>query len=134
LVCFQRPDLATAEIEVTEWSLRAHDGLRIVCLMGRPTLQVAPEGAYIRELEPGGAPVIDLGAIKAGCLDFIIQLPAERRLEDRVLDVLRVCQAVAATCELNPDRIRFLPWMGGHQPDEFLIAGELVRTGLCSLP
>jgi len=96
LLLLPRPDVSTPFVEVEEFRFRAHDGLRLwgvrmlagysaaelpskICIAG-PAEAINPE---TRALEPGGA-------------FFFLREPPGRRLEDQVLDVLRLACLIAS--------------------------------------
>ena len=62
-------------------------------------------------------------------MDFVFRVPFGRKLEDRVLDALRVWQA-ALNSGVEASTIRFVPWPEGGTPDEFMIAERLLEQGL----
>ena len=65
-----------------------------------------------------------------GTVEFVLCLPADRRLEDRVLDVLRVCELAAADEKLDPRQVRLVTPASEREPDEFLIAARLLAEQL----
>ena len=69
---------------------------------------------------------LDWRAVDEGASDLVLQFPQERRLEDRVLDVLRIVHAVCSIEGVDCSSVRF---SGGieHAPDEFAIA-DLFRS------
>ena len=71
-----------------------------------------------------------MDAITDGCLDFVYQIPAGRRLEDRVLDVLRVWQVAVHYSGLSADEIQLVAAIPGEEPDEFMIASRLLAQGI----
>jgi len=96
LLLLPRPDISTPFVEVEEFRFRAHDDLRLwgvrmlagyttpghptkICLAG-PAEAISPD---TRALEPGGA-------------FFFLREPPGRRLEDQVLDVLRLACLIAS--------------------------------------
>ena len=123
-----RPDLSSPLVEVVEWRLRAHDGERLSGLRGQSPFHPCPGGAWIRQVEPSGELEVSLDAISEGCVDFVFRVPLGRRLEDRVLDVLRVWQA-ALHGKVDPDTARMVPHPGREAPDEFMIAEKLLELG-----
>ena len=129
LVLIARPDLSSPLCDVVEWRLRAHDGTRIWGLRGTSPFHSATKGAAIREVASCDLPVVDTFQVAAGLVDFVFQVPAGRRLEDRVLDLVRVYQ-VALHGGLDPNDIRLVPSAEEGCPDEFLIAGGLLQRGL----
>ena len=71
-----------------------------------------------------------MDAVLDGCLDFVWQIPAGRRLEDRVLDVLRVWQVAVHYSGLEPSKVRLVAPIPGAEPDEFMIASRLLTQGI----
>lgn len=134
LLMFARPDLSSPMVDVIEWRLKAHDGKTLWGIKGHSAFHQEPKGVWIREFGTTEPPSVCLEAIYEGCIDFAMQLPAGRRLEDRVLDTLRVWQAAAAICHADPRTIRLVPLSESRESDEFLIAKELLHSGICSLP
>ena len=68
---------------------------------------------------------IDWKAVERGACDVVFPHPPDRRLADRVLDVLRLAAAISSVESVNGDAVRF--WSGCQAPpDEFVIA-DLVR-------
>ena len=134
LLLFPRPDLASPVVEVVEWSLRAHDGVRLWGLKGVSAFHPEPKAVWLREFDGADDPTVWLEPIYDGCVDFAMQVPPGRRLEDRVLDVLRVWQAAVSTCEVEACKVRLVETPGRQPSDAFLIAAELLKQGLCSLP
>ncbi len=122
-----RPDLSGAGSEVVEFRLRAHDGTRLWGLLARPGWQEGQRPARIRMVGPSERPQIDRQAIERGDADLVFQEPPGRRLEDRVLDVVRICQLAQDTQGVDAGRIRFVSPRGRREPDEFLIAQQLLR-------
>lgn len=130
LLLLPRADLSSPLIEVVEWRLRAHDGLRLWGLRGTSPFHPEPKGALIREVPTTELPEITTDAVAEGRVEFVFQVPAGRRLEDRVLDLLRVYQ-VAVHSGVDPAKVELLPHGDGKCADEFLIASGLVKRGLC---
>lgn len=61
--------------------------------------------------------------------EFVFQEPAGRRLEDRVLDVVRICRVAGSTAGVDGNRVEL-----SHDacvPDEFLIVEHLKRSHFC---
>ncbi|MBK8181311.1 MAG: hypothetical protein IPK67_21005 [Planctomycetes bacterium] len=132
LLILPRPDLSSPLIDVVEWRLRAHDGTRLWGLRGGSPFHPKSEGAWIREVNSCELPEICLDSVTEGCLDFVWQVPAGRKLEDRVLDVLRVWQVAVSYSGLSPDRVRLVAAIPGEEPDEFMIAARLLSQGIFS--
>lgn len=134
LLLFPRPDLSSPIVEVVEWSLRAHDGTRLWGLKGQSAFHPEPRGVWLREFDSAEPPSVVLAPIYDGCIDFAMQVPAGRRLEDRVLDVLRAWQVAATTCGIETAAVRFVAPVQGEESDAFLIASQLLKKGFYSLP
>jgi hypothetical protein len=123
-----RPDLSSPLVDIVEWRLRAHDGERLTGLRGQSPFHPRPRGTRIRAAAQADPLEISLDAISEGCVDFVYQVPRGRRLEDRVLDVLRVWQA-ALHSGVAPDAVRLVVPPGLEAPDEFMIAERLLEQG-----
>ena len=106
LLVFPRPDLAPAGVEVLELQLRAHDGERLRAVLGRSAFAGPGIGGQLRHLSPEEPEELDWDAIGDGHVDLLYQPPARRRLEDRVLDVLRLCGG-ASTLGVDLERLHF---------------------------
>jgi hypothetical protein len=125
-----RPELSSPFVEVDEFRIRAHDGVRLFGLRAQCRLQAPTRVARIRIVGPSDLPEIDREAIMNGESEFVFQEPAGRKLEDRVLDVLRICRLAAESCaqadrQREPRCLRLLA-DEGCEPDEFLIASQLL--------
>lgn len=129
LLLVPRPDLSTPGCEVQELRLRAHDGVRLWGLIGHCPLLQASQPARIRRVSACDHAQVDVACVDAGTTDIVIQgLPA-RRLEDRVMDVLRVWQAASQMAHIDPERLRLDMPSRNDAPDEFLIVEELRAGG-----
>lgn len=138
LLILPRPDLSSPFVDVIEWRMRAHDGQRLWGLRALSPFHSEPKGVHLREVAATELPSVHLDTVVEGQAEFVIQVPAGRRLEDRVLDVLRVVQVALDTCHLVPEQVHLDPCDCGVDavklPDEFLIVGRLMDQGICSLP
>ncbi len=123
-----RADLSSPLVDVVEWRLRGHDGARLSGLRGQSPFHPCPGGAWVRAVDQVEDFEISLDAISEGCVDFVFRVPQGRRLEDRVLDVLRVWQA-ATHGGVDPGTVRLLPPPGSGVPDDFMIAEKLLELG-----
>lgn len=131
LIVCPRPDLSTALVDIVEWRIRAHDGLRLWGLHAQSNFHEQPRGARVRFIGCSEVPEIDLAQIPDGVLDLVFPIPPGRKLEHRVLDILRVWQVVAAHSEVDPAKIELLaPAQEGRDGDDFMIATELIASGL----
>jgi len=119
-----RPELSDASVDVDEFRIRAHDGVRLFGLRAQSRLGVQRAPARIRIVGPCEIPAIDRACVDAGECEFVFQEPAGRRLEDRVLDVLRICQVATQSECVRLDQVQLVS--ASQQPDEFLIASHLL--------
>lgn len=128
LLLTPRPDLSTGGCEVQEVRFQAHDGVRLWGLMGRCPILRNEQPAALRFVGPCQLPAIDVDSVQLGCTEFVIQSPAGRRLEDRVMDALRLCEIAANFESVDSDQIGFGGLDNVDLPDEARIADQL-RTG-----
>lgn len=128
LAIFPRPDLCRPGIEVLELRLRAHDGARLTALIARSSF--CQEGSEVRLRACKGIQDegIDWEGVEAGGTDLIFAYPPERRLEDRVLDVLRVVGAACSLESIECKNVKFITSDSCVQ-DEFAIADFLRHQG-----
>ena len=69
---------------------------------------------------------LDFGQVSDGYADLIFTLSSARRVEDRVLDVVRIARAVCALESVDGAHLRFPGWDEPGAPDALVIA-ELMR-------
>ncbi len=130
LLVVPRPDLSSSVVEVGEIRMRACDGTRLWGMMGRCTLANGDAPIRIRLLACDRPLEVDREAVKDGWVDFAVQEPAGRRLEDRVLDVMRAVETVRRLPGVDPSAISLIHEGDDPVPDEFLIAERLLEVGL----
>lgn len=106
--------------------MRAYDGLRLPGLVGKRSMAIGASRTRLRILPPEVPPEVDMPAVRAGMIEYALQLPVGRRLEDRVLDVLRVCELAALRENIRPQDVVLYSPEGEAEPDEFLIASKLM--------
>jgi len=123
-----RPELSTNSVEVDEFRLRTHDGIRLYGLRAQSRLPVPEQQVMVRLVGPCDSPDLDRDAMSNGATEFVFQEPAGRRLEDRVMDVLRVCQIAAAQEGRSTRDVRLV--FTHDIPDEFLIVSQLLAEEL----
>lgn len=128
MLLIPRPELSTGGIEVDEFRIRTHDGIRLFGLRARSRIGELRGAARIRVVGPCEAPEVDPESIEPGSIEFVLQFPAGRRLEDRVLDLLRLCQVAAEKEDLQADQVSFATQL--LEKDEFLIASQLLADDL----
>lgn len=122
-----RPELSSAFVEVDEFRIRAHDGVRLYGLRAQSRIGGCTGPARVRLVGPSDLPAIDCQAIVSGQCEYVFQEPAGRKLEDRVLDVLRICQLAGET-DAESKRGVCLSFDEGDEPDEFMIASRILDT------
>lgn len=128
MLLIPRPELSNLSVEVDEFRLRTHDGIRLYGLRAQSRLPIAHQQVMVRLVGPCESPDLDREAMRDGATEFVFQEPAGRRLEDRVMDLLRVCQ-IAAAQEGRPARdVRLV--FNNDIPDEFLIVSQLLAEEL----
>lgn len=130
LLMIPRLDLSCPGLDVTEIRFRTHDGLRLWGLVGRSSVHRDERPARVRLVGPSTPPDVDAGCVEDGCLDVVVQEVAGRRLEDRVLDLLRVLDLARRLDGVDSARVRLEPPVDEHVPDEYRIAEELRSGGL----
>ena len=126
LLIFPRPDLARPGIEVIELRLRAHDCERLVCILGRPSFCATGEAVQVRICDRVEGPELDWHAIEEGSTDLVFACPDGRRLEDRVLDVLRVAMAAASVESTDWREVGLLPRR--DTPKDEQVLADMIRS------
>ena len=125
-----RPDLSGGGRDVVEFRIRAHDGERLWGLLARPTWHSGDRPARVHSVGPAHAPALDWQLTEDGYAELVFQEPAGRRLEDRVLDVLRIWKFATASQGIEGSHVA-LGAPQGPDTDELLIARGLLE-GLLS--
>lgn len=128
LAIFPRPDLSRPGIEVIELRMRAHDGARLTALLARSAFAGTGMEVRLRACQDSTDEELDFPAVEAGGTDLVFQYPAGRRLEDRVLDVLRIVTAACSLESIDCAKVAFRPSDSCVQ-DEFAIVEFLRREG-----
>jgi hypothetical protein len=128
LLIIPREDLSSGQIAVDELRVRTHDGIRLFGLRGLSTFHPQPTGAVLRLVGAFERPEIRPETVADGFAEFVFQVPAGRRLEDRVFDVLRLRQLVSSTHGLTERAVRLFWNEGDREPDEFMIASRLIHA------
>lgn len=131
LMITPRPDLSGRGQDVVEFRVRTHDGQRLRGLFARPTFQNGPWPAHIRSVGHTQEPEIDADLLRSGTAEFVFRESSGRRLEDRVLDVVRVCQLAFQTEGIDRLQVSFSCPRDSREPDEFLIAEQLFAGKFC---
>ena len=131
LLLFPRPDLGHPGVEVLELHLRGHDGFRLRALLGRSVYRPDGTPTRLRLAESGRDESLDWGRIEGGEADLVFNADLGRRLEDRVLDVLRLVTCAATLEGMEEHKIELLPEDRGSAADELLIAQALRDERLC---
>ena len=85
-----REDLHERGRWVEEFRCKAHDGEILWGLISYPSFFQGARPCCIRAAGPADPIKLDPAAVEKGTIEILIQAPAGRKLEDRVLDLLRV--------------------------------------------
>jgi len=134
LVVTPRPDYGRPGIEVAELRLRAHDGERLQALLCRPCFGCQGDALLVEVCEAPCPEELDWGAVEEGAVEVLFRYPPGRRLEDRVLDVVRVFQAA---CSIEPGEggpVSFGRRQGCGPADELVIVSRLHERGWLAGP
>ncbi len=126
-----RHDLSGSGKNVVEFQTRSYDGTRLWGLFARPVWTPGPHAARIRTVGPSERPEVDPSVVCSGTAEFVFQEPAGRRLEDRVLDALRICKVAVVAEDVDPTQVSFACPTDEKEPDEFLIAQQLFDGKFC---
>jgi len=133
LAVFPRPDLARPGIDVVELRLCAHDGVRLTALLARSAFAETGLVVRLRACNDPTSAELDFSAVEEGGTDLVMQYPPGRRLEDRVLDVLRIMAAACSVESVDCSKVSFRPSNLCVQ-DEFAIVELLRRMGMLTKP
>lgn len=128
LLIVPRPELSRPGIEVAELKLRAHDGERLTALFGRSCFGTEGQALQIRLLAATDLLGVSWETLETGRAEIAFRPPAARRLEDRVLDLLRIVNAVNSLEGLATCSVEFLPPRHGSAPDEIWIAEQVLEA------
>lgn len=120
-----RPDLSSPFVDVEEFRARAHDGSRFWGLRARCRLRLAVGRVRVRAVGPCDLPGVDPAVTDEGVVEYVYQELPGRRLEDRVLDAVRVAHVAAEREEVDVEEVEFLG--RGGTTDEMRIAAQIVR-------
>lgn len=133
LAIFPRPDLSRPGVEVIELRLRAHDGVKLTALLARSAFTGVGLEIRLRACTVANGSELDFATVEGGGTDLVLQYPAERRLEDRVLDVLRVASAACSLERIDSSRVT-LRASDSCVQDEFAIVEFLRQEGWIPKP
>lgn len=128
LLVFSRPELSLPGGEALELWLRAHDGIRLRGILGRSLMSLPEPELRLELLASGEAGTLEWDEISRGRADLLFEPPPSRRLEDRVLDAVRICQATRAVTGVPSGPLR-LVLEGSKAADELQIADRLLAAG-----
>ena len=133
LAIFPRADLSRPGIEVIELRLRAHDGARLTALLARSAFAGTGLEVRLRACACLDGATPDWSAVEEGGTDLVFSYPPDRRLEDRVLDVLRIVGAACSVESIDCQKVTFRPSDSCIQ-DEFAIASFIRQEGWIVTP
>lgn len=127
LLIVPRPELSRPGFDVLEVKLRAHDGERLSALIARSAFGCSDQPSSIRLLGPGDLMRVHWSAVEQGQLEACFRPLEGRRLEDRVLDLLRVMDAVRSLEDTSPC-VQLAPECRDPLPDDVWIAEQVLTT------
>src|SRR5262245_5311904 len=133
LAIFPRPDLSRPGIEVIELRLRAHDGARLTALLARSAFAGTGLEVRLRACVDPQDTSLDFGKVEVGGSDLVFRYPPDRRLEDRVLDLLRIVGAACSLEGIDCGKVTLTPSDSCVQ-DEFAIVEFLRAEGWLAKP
>ena len=126
MIVFPRPDLSRPGVEVVELRVTAHDGARLIGILGRPSFCAQGDVVHVRVTDALTSPELDWHAIEEGESDLVFSFPPERSLEDRVLDVLRVAQSAASLESTSWKEVHLIPRRDAPKDEQVL--ADLLRS------
>ena len=126
LLILPRPDLSSPFVDVEEFRARTYDGERFWGLKSRCLLRLESCRVRVRAVGPCDLPAVDPAVTDEGVVEYVFQELPGRRLEDRVLDTVRVARVAAEREGVPVDAIEFYA-SGGASADEMRIAAQIVR-------
>ncbi|MFT5292463.1 MAG: hypothetical protein ACI82F_004551 [Planctomycetota bacterium] len=129
LAMFPRPDLARSTLDVTELGMLAHDGSRLRGLLVRPARRVRGEDIDLVASEFLGADAVPWKRAEGGVCVLVYELGKGRRLEDRVLDLLRFASTACALETARSHSLRFHNPQGAAPADEARIVERIRDRG-----
>jgi hypothetical protein len=107
--------------------MRAHDGQMLWGLISFPTFFQGTRPCRIRAAGPADPLELDPKSHEDGTVEVLYQAPAGRRLEDRVLDLLRVHEQATRELNVRADSTSIQSCHSKRQVDEVLIATQLLN-------
>ena len=126
LLVTPRPDLSRPGVEVVELRVTAHDGARLIGILGRPSFCAQGDVVHVRVADAASCSELDWHAIEDGESDLVFASPPERSLADRVLDVLRVAQSAATLESTSWKEVHLLP--RHNAPKDEQVLANLLRS------
>ncbi|QDU65049.1 hypothetical protein Pla86_01120 [Planctomycetes bacterium Pla86] len=130
LLVLPRQELALPGGEASELWLRAHDRVRLralfarsVVLFPRPVVRLSLTSSSLQ------APRLDWDSIADGQVQLVVENVPGRRLEDRVLDLLRTIQAAREQAQLDDGRLTLRTGERDAARDEVMIVDRLLSDG-----
>ncbi len=129
LVLYPRPDDSRPGTEVIELRLCAHDGERLTALLVRSSFGQRCETLRLRSTSPLTVAALDWSQVEEGITDVVFDFPPTHRLEDRVLDVLRILNAARSVKNVDGARVEMGPCGAGAERDAVCIAKMIHAKG-----
>lgn len=127
LLIVPRPELSRPGFDVMEIKLRSHDGERLAALVARSAFGCSDQPSKIRLLGPDDLMRVRWSVVEQGQLEACFRPLEGRRLEDRVLDLLRVIDAIRSL-EDTSTCVELAPESRDPLPDDVWIAEQVLAT------
>ena len=129
LLVFPRAELALPGGEASEIWLRAHDRTRLRALFARSAVAVPRSELLVSLVDDLHGRRLDWDQIADGRPQCVLERQAGRRLEDRVLDLIRVIRAARDLAGMDDPRIGLRTPEADRARDEVLIVERLLAEG-----
>jgi hypothetical protein len=129
LLVFPRNELALPGADASELWLRAHDRTRLRALFARSAVATPRSELLLGIVEDLHGCRFDWDEVADGRPQLLVEGPRDRRLEDRVLDVLRVLGAARELAGLGQAPIALMSRGTDRNRDELQIVERLLAEG-----
>jgi len=108
--------------------MRAHDGAPLTALVARSAFAEVGQEVHLRSEPDLSCVELDHPLVECGGTDLVFRYPNARRLEDRVLDLVRILDAACSLEGIECKDVVLCP-SGACIQDEFAIVQFLRQEG-----
>ena len=120
-----------SDVDSARKTRKTRDAAPRVAFVWRPRRERPARLAMPREVGTDAfAMQIDMSAVREGTAEFVFRELPNRRLEDRVLDVVKVCHLATRTEGVDQLKVEFCCAGQDRTPDEIIIAEHLFASRL----